>query len=258
MLVVARKPNESIVFPGLGITVTLLSFRGKSARIGVDAHRDVSVLRDELAHDTVIKHRRPESVMAKTSETAPRDAESHRIRNVLNSVSLAAMLYKCQIDAGQHQDAAKTFEKMLEFLDEQTKSGDTAFEIDFDNPSNMDGHVVVVEDDDRQRGLLTDVLSMHGLEVSSFDNGQSALRRLRKERNAGVLLLDWNMPRCDGNWLLSQIHEALGCDRPKVFVVSGEPPADLHVRDSVDEWIPKPVNHDLLIAKLRAAYAVAT
>ena len=47
MLVLSRKPGESIDI-GSGITVTVLEVSGKRARIGVQAPRDVSVLRGEL------------------------------------------------------------------------------------------------------------------------------------------------------------------------------------------------------------------
>ena len=49
MLVMSRRKDEKIVFPGLGITVTLLNVKGNTARIGIDAPREITILRDELA-----------------------------------------------------------------------------------------------------------------------------------------------------------------------------------------------------------------
>ena len=37
MLVLTRRINESIVIPGLGITVRVLAIRGNSVRFGVEA-----------------------------------------------------------------------------------------------------------------------------------------------------------------------------------------------------------------------------
>ena len=48
MLVLTRRINESIVIPGLGITVRVLAIRGNSVRFGVEAPREVVVLRNEL------------------------------------------------------------------------------------------------------------------------------------------------------------------------------------------------------------------
>lgn len=48
MLVLTRRPNESIVFPALGVTVRILEVRGSSVRLGIEAPRDVVVMRAEL------------------------------------------------------------------------------------------------------------------------------------------------------------------------------------------------------------------
>jgi carbon storage regulator len=48
MLVLTRRPNESIVFCDLGVAVRVLEVRGKSVRLGVEAPRGVRVLRSEL------------------------------------------------------------------------------------------------------------------------------------------------------------------------------------------------------------------
>ena len=49
MLILTRRINESLVI-GDEVTVTILGVKGNHVRIGVDAPRDVSVHREELAH----------------------------------------------------------------------------------------------------------------------------------------------------------------------------------------------------------------
>ena len=49
MLILTRRINESLVI-GDDVTVTILGVKGNQVRIGVDAPRDVSVHREELAH----------------------------------------------------------------------------------------------------------------------------------------------------------------------------------------------------------------
>lgn len=49
MLVLSRRPSEKIVFPGTGITVHVIGFRGNAVKIGVDAPPEIQVLRAELA-----------------------------------------------------------------------------------------------------------------------------------------------------------------------------------------------------------------
>ncbi len=48
MLVVSRKQNESIVFPGLGISVEIVRVAGKTVRVGIQAPDEVKILRGEL------------------------------------------------------------------------------------------------------------------------------------------------------------------------------------------------------------------
>ena len=48
MLVLSRRCNEPIVFPGLGITVRVVRLRGAVVRIGIEAPADVKVVRGEL------------------------------------------------------------------------------------------------------------------------------------------------------------------------------------------------------------------
>ena len=48
MLILTRRVDESLVI-GDNVTVTLLGVKGNQVRIGVDAPRDVTVHREELA-----------------------------------------------------------------------------------------------------------------------------------------------------------------------------------------------------------------
>ena len=47
MLVLTRRVNERILI-GDNVTVTVLEVRGDQVRLGIDAPRDVEVLREEL------------------------------------------------------------------------------------------------------------------------------------------------------------------------------------------------------------------
>jgi carbon storage regulator CsrA len=64
MLVLSRRIDEAIVFPGLNITVRLLQIRGGGVRLGIDAPPEVAVLREELlgpaaVAPSVVPHARP-------------------------------------------------------------------------------------------------------------------------------------------------------------------------------------------------------
>ena len=64
-----------------------------------------------------------------------------------------------------------------------------------DNPA--DSRVLVVEDDEKSRRLLVDLLSVHGYPVKSAVDGEDALRQIEAEP-PDVILLDVMMPKMDG------------------------------------------------------------
>jgi carbon storage regulator len=47
MLILSRKSNESIVI-GDNIRITVASIRGRYVRVGVEAPKDIAILREEL------------------------------------------------------------------------------------------------------------------------------------------------------------------------------------------------------------------
>lgn len=52
MLVLSRKASEAIVFPELGIRILVVDIRGgNSVKIGIEADRRHTILREELAPD---------------------------------------------------------------------------------------------------------------------------------------------------------------------------------------------------------------
>ena len=50
MLVLSRRPDEKIVFPGSHITVQVLAVKGNKVRLGIEAPSQVTVLRSELCN----------------------------------------------------------------------------------------------------------------------------------------------------------------------------------------------------------------
>jgi carbon storage regulator len=57
MLILTRRPTETVRI-GNDVTVTILEIRGSQVRIGVNAPRDVAVLREELVEKVGVERRR--------------------------------------------------------------------------------------------------------------------------------------------------------------------------------------------------------
>lgn len=58
MLVLSRREDDKILFPNLGISVQIVRIDGKKARVGVQAPRDVHILRHELSYCSICRCRK--------------------------------------------------------------------------------------------------------------------------------------------------------------------------------------------------------
>ena len=48
MLILTRREQQAIVFPGLGIRIVILEKNRAGTRLGIDAPHDVQIVREEL------------------------------------------------------------------------------------------------------------------------------------------------------------------------------------------------------------------
>jgi len=89
----------------------------------------------------------------------------------------------------------------------------------------MDRRVLVVDDSDAVRSILTDMLERFGLTVESVGDGLSALHRL-EEGQAGIkppvelVVLDWRMPELDGVETLRRLRALPGAQPPVVMTTA--------------------------------------
>jgi CheY-like chemotaxis protein len=72
------------------------------------------------------------------------------------------------------------------------------------------GRLLIVDDNNFNRLLLTRNLELQGHRVASAENGRVALEMLRREA-FDLLLLDMEMPEMDGFQVLEQLMNDLQC-----------------------------------------------
>jgi DNA-binding response OmpR family regulator len=114
--------------------------------------------------------------------------------------------------------------------------------------------ILVVEDDDKSRKLLVDVLGYHGFDVAAFPNGESALEDARATRPQAALL-DIQLPGINGFDILAALRAgAAGVPLPVLAVTASVMDHDRRkiLNAGFDAYIAKPVNIRELLDTLNA------
>ena len=124
----------------------------------------------------------------------------------------------------------------------------------------MTKRIVVVEDDEKSRRLLTDVLTHHGYEVAAVSCGEDGIRAARD--GADAVLLDIQLPGIDGFEVLAGLRKTPS-NVPRLPVVAVTASVMDHDRRKIfaagfDAYVPKPVNMRELLATLNRLFAQAT
>lgn len=117
--------------------------------------------------------------------------------------------------------------------------------------------ILLVEDDPHTLELLDYTLSSAGFKTVSADNGMEALRHLRESR-IDVILCDVMVPIMDGFELRDEVvHDPLLRDTPFLFLTAKTLPEDeiRGIQSGADEYITKPFDPDVLVARVRAVMA---
>jgi carbon storage regulator CsrA len=250
MLVLSRGPTDKIVFPNLDITVEILRIAGNRVRVGVDAPKDIRVLRHELADQ-------PSGTCAST-RTSP---SSHEFRNRLNTANLALHLLQRQLDAGLAEEAETTLQKALRELDtlNETIVGSTSSESNAAQ-ARPSCRALLVEDDVNESELLAGYLRVSGFDVDQAMDGLQAMVYLSRHRSPDVVLLDMKMPRLNGPKTVSSIRKNPVYRDVKIFAVSGADQTECGVPEGpkgVDRWFSKPINPKELVDEMNRDLGMA-
>lgn len=233
MLVISRRPEQTVEFPNLGISIRIVRVAGQIVRIGIDAPDDVAIVRGELG----------------TGQKEKPAKSEHQRRNRLNKVTLALHLARQQCAAGKAELAEKTLALALEQLSQlcQLENGSAG------GPNKC--RTLVVDDDSNERGLLAGLLNMYGYDCATAADGNDAMEYLATHEKPDVVLLDMIMPRCDGPETLRRIRADRRFDGIKVFSVSGTNPEQMGVPigpGGIDAWFPKPLDPQKLCRAIQA------
>ncbi|MEP3480361.1 MAG: response regulator [Fuerstiella sp.] len=172
----------------------------------------------------------------------------HRYRNRLNQLMLQAMTLDC--NAESDVDRLRQLER-LEAVSLTVQQLTEDFKVQLD-PDWLESRVriLVVEDDACQRNAVVAGLRTAGLFVAEATDGADAVNYLHRAMSPDVILMDIEMPFCDGIEATTLINHIPMGGRVKMIAVTAKKPEELNL-SSFDGYIQKPFQLSQLIGKIR-------
>ncbi|MBM3836438.1 MAG: response regulator [Verrucomicrobia bacterium] len=125
------------------------------------------------------------------------------------------------------------------------------------SPVWADAAILVVDDDPLNREMLERRLRRQGCKVFLAENGDQALTALRG-RSVDLILLDMVMPGLDGFQVIAQLKaDAALAPIPVIMLsASDEAATAVHcIKMGADDFLPKPCNTTLLLARIESSLA---
>lgn len=112
---------------------------------------------------------------------------------------------------------------------------------------------LVVDDSQIMRRIIVSVLKKAGVqETAESANGQEALDLLAKDKDIGLVLLDWNMPVMSGIETLKHIR-ATNKTLPVVMITTESEKERVieAIKAGANDYLLKPFNPDDILGKLQ-------
>lgn len=113
----------------------------------------------------------------------------------------------------------------------------------------VEGPILIVEDDPVIRELLLDLLEIEGFTAIAVENGVEALRSVRQNEPA-LILLDLNLPLLDGEAVLRELQRT-EVEVPVLLMTADPRGRLLSASRGISGFIPKPFDVDDLIVAIR-------
>ena len=109
--------------------------------------------------------------------------------------------------------------------------------------------ILIVEDDKKLRDELKIFLERHGYEVFLLEKFDNSIKDIL-EYKADLILLDINLPNVDGEYICREVRKVSNV--PIIMVTSRDNELDelLSINSGADQYITKPYNIQILLAKI--------
>ena len=237
MLVLSRKEDQKVVIPGLDISISVLSCPSSGVKLGFEAPREIRICRDELERSVSLSDMGSLQKLVDEKVSSYPSELRHGVRDQFNVVVMALRTLIDDIESGSINGVENVISSI------QQRLGSLRSTLD-----DSDAYVLVVEDHDNERELLAEILRMNGYRVATARDGIEAMSYLEKSGPPAFILVDMEMPRCNGNDLVRQLREKADFSDVRVYVVSGSPESEYDLAPGyISGWYTKPLSAHKLI-----------
>jgi DNA-binding response OmpR family regulator len=128
-------------------------------------------------------------------------------------------------------------------------------ELQVSQPAKMSGNILIVDDEEKNRKLLSVLMQAQGYQTDEASDGEQALARVR-EKEPDVILLDVMMPKMDGFEVCRRLKGSPDTAHiPILMVTMLTDRADrlTGIKAGADDFLSKPVDFEETILRVRNA-----
>lgn len=241
LLVLSRKEKEVFYIPAIDAMIAVVSIEGNVVKIGIDAPREIAILRPNVTNE------RPNGTASLLADNRRQHEEKHALRNTLSAARMGLEVLEKQLELGHSPEALRRTLSHLKWqFVKHDDPEDNKPELQVERPVRA----LLVEDQQYERGLLSNLLNLSGFEVIEAETGEQAMNYLAQtKQKPDVMLLDMGLPKMDGREVVRQVRSDPETGQMKIFVISGR---DKDQGVPADQWFRKPLNPSQLLANLNA------
>ena len=108
----------------------------------------------------------------------------------------------------------------------------------------LTGKILIVEDEEDIREILSEMLTEFGLEVDEACDGEIAFQKIMKESQYDIVITDMQMPKMDGLELIMKVQEQKNNSPPFILLSGNVSREDMDDSDLVNTYLQKPFSQE--------------
>jgi carbon storage regulator CsrA len=269
LLILGRRINQSIVFPNCGITVRILDVNGRVAKIGIEAPRNVAIMRGELAMASSGSHSDRSGLKERSAGdehfVAPEpEFPVLQLPQRLAEIKAGLHLFQQRRAAGDEMGADKVLGELLNEIahldadwlkginDSPTQFARSSSECVSESwtnyqigPKRRPIQILVVNPPDHPNALSLPVGTFHGCQLCTVNNHETALRAVTSNESFDYVVCNGSPLAFDELALVRTIRANRRLDDTRIFMPSVSRDAMEHVELSksyrIDGWLARPL-----------------